>query len=43
MVGAQKSYELLAFPSERHSPRSLKDRIFMEQQVFAFLQRWLHV
>ena len=41
MVEAQKSYELLCFPKERHSPRSLKDRTFMEQSVFAFLQRWL--
>lgn len=41
MVGAQKGYELLTFPNERHSPRSLKDRTFLEQQLFAFLQRWL--
>ena len=31
MVEAQKSYELLCFPKERHSPRSVKDRIYMEQ------------
>ena len=41
MVEAQKSYELLCFPKERHSPRSLKDRTYMEQQVFAFVRRWL--
>lgn len=41
LVEAQKAYELLAFPKERHSPRSLKDRTFMEQQVFAFLSKWL--
>jgi len=41
MVDAQKSHELLCFPNERHSPRSLKDRTYMEQRVFAFLQRWL--
>jgi len=41
MVEAQKSHELLAFPNERHSPRSLKDRTFMEKQVFSFLARWL--
>ena len=34
-------YDLLAFPNERHSPRSLKDRIYMEQRLFAFLQSWL--
>ena len=41
MVEAQKSYELLCFPKERHSPRSLKDRVYMEQRVFSFLQKWL--
>ena len=41
MVDAQKAHELLTFPNERHSPRSQKDRTFMEQRVFAFLQRWL--
>lgn len=43
LVEEQKSYELLCFPSERHSPRSLKDRTFMESRVFSFLQRWLRV
>lgn len=41
MVDAQKAHELLTFPNERHSPRSQKDRTFMEQRVFAFLHRWL--
>ncbi len=38
---AQKHYELLLFPDERHSPRSLRDRVFMEQRIFSFLQRAL--
>ena len=41
MVDEQKAHELLTFPNERHSPRSQKDRTFMEQRVFAFLHRWL--
>jgi len=41
LVDAQKAYELLTFPNERHSPRSQKDRVFMEQRIFSFLQRWL--
>lgn len=41
LVESQKRYELLCFPKERHSPRGLKDRTYMEQQVFGFLQRWL--
>lgn len=32
LVEAQKSYELLCFPKERHSPRALADRTYMEQQ-----------
>lgn len=41
LIGAQKHYELLLFPDERHSPRSLKDRVFMEQRIFSFIQRTL--
>ena len=37
MVESQKVYELLCFPKERHSPRSLKDRTFMESRVYACL------
>eukprot|EP00966_Prymnesium_polylepis_P249966 5778625-Prymnesium_polylepis.1 len=39
MVESQKPYELLCFPKERHSPRKLEDRTYMEQQVFSFLER----
>merc|ERR1719213_1202392 len=39
MVDAQNAHELLTFPNERPSPRSQKDRTFMEQRVFAFLHR----
>mmetsp|Transcript_53163 Transcript_53163/g.140506 ORF Transcript_53163/g.140506 Transcript_53163/m.140506 type:complete len:167 (-) Transcript_53163:36-536(-) len=41
LIRAQKHYELLLFPDERHSPRSLRDRIFMEQRIFHFIQRAL--
>ena len=41
LVEQQKAYELLCFPKERHSPRSLADRTYMEARVFAFLQTWL--
>jgi dipeptidyl-peptidase-4 len=30
-------YELLLFPNERHSPRSLADRVYMEERIAAFL------
>merc|ERR1712113_1309848 len=29
LTKARKKYELLLFPNERHSPRSLQDRIYM--------------
>jgi dipeptidyl-peptidase-4 len=41
LVEAQKSYEMLCFPKERHSPRALKDRIYMDQQISGFMDRWL--
>ena len=33
--------ELLCFPKERHSPRALKDRIYMEQRISSFMDKWL--
>jgi len=41
MIRAQKHYELLLFPDERHCPRSLQDREFMEERIYSFLQRHL--
>jgi len=32
----RKSYDLLLFPDERHSPRKLEDRVFMEEQICNF-------
>jgi dipeptidyl-peptidase 4 len=37
LIRARKSYELLLFPDERHTPRSLADRVFMEEQIADFL------
>ncbi len=34
-------YELLLFPNERHSPRSLADRVYMEERIAAFLEAHL--
>lgn len=41
LIAAQKPYQLLLFPNERHSPRSQKDREFMEERIFAFIQKSL--
>jgi dienelactone hydrolase len=41
LIAAGKDYELLLFPDERHSPRRLRDRVYMEQRVSDFFQRHL--
>lgn len=33
LVAAGKDYDLLIFPEERHSPRRLRDRIYMEKRM----------
>lgn len=42
LIKARKPYELLLFPDERHLPRSLPDRIYMEERIAAFLDRSLN-
>lgn len=39
LVGARKAYELLIFPDARHMPRPLKDRLYMEERMWDFIQR----
>lgn len=41
LVAAAKPYELLIFPDERHMPRCLRDRIYMENRIWDFIQRSL--
>lgn len=41
LVRARKPYQLLLFPDERHTPRRLEDRVFLEEQVVGFFQRYL--
>lgn len=41
LIKARKPYDLLLFPDERHSPRSLADRIFMEEQIRDYFLRHL--
>jgi dipeptidyl-peptidase-4 len=38
LIRARKPYELLLFPDERHSPRRLDDRVFLEEQIRDFIQ-----
>ena len=36
---ASIEYDLLLFPSERHMPRALQDRIYMEKRIAAFFEK----
>lgn len=36
LIHARKPYELLLFPDERHTPRRIADRIYMEERVRDF-------
>eukprot|EP00644_Phytophthora_capsici_P014956 jgi/Phyca11/511988/fgenesh2_kg.PHYCAscaffold_109_\ len=38
LINARKHYDLLLFPGERHSPRHLEDRIYMEQRIAEYVQ-----
>ncbi|CAK4854014.1 unnamed protein product, partial [Aphanomyces euteiches] len=41
LIGARKHYDLLLFPKERHSPRHLEDRIYMEQRIAEYVAQHL--
>lgn len=41
LVAARKPYEILIFPDERHMPRRHKDRIYMEERIWEFIERTL--
>jgi dipeptidyl-peptidase-4 len=36
LITARKPYELLLFPDERHTPRKLEDRVYMEERIRDF-------
>ncbi|KAG0502471.1 hypothetical protein HPP92_002543 [Vanilla planifolia] len=39
LIAARKPYELLVFPDERHMPRRLQDRVYMEERIWEFIER----
>ncbi|MFN2135722.1 MAG: alpha/beta fold hydrolase [Candidatus Promineifilaceae bacterium] len=41
LITARKPYDLLLFPDERHSPRSLADRVYLEEHVRNFFEKHL--
>lgn len=41
LISAGKDYDLLLFPNERHSPKRLHDRIYMEKRISDFFMKYL--
>jgi dipeptidyl-peptidase-4 len=41
LIAARKPYDLLLFPDERHSPRKLADRVYMEERIRDYFVRHL--
>ena len=41
LIRARKQYDLLLFPDERHVPRRLEDRTYMEQQIQGYFKTHL--
>ena len=39
LIQARKEYDLLLFPEERHSPRRLQDRVYMEERISRYFER----
>ncbi|CAF3358198.1 unnamed protein product [Rotaria sp. Silwood1] len=39
LIRANKPYELILFPDERHMPRKLEERIYMEDRIFEFIRK----
>ena len=42
LTAAGLDYDLLIFPDERHSPRRLRDRVYMEQRISEYFVRHLN-
>jgi len=41
LISARKPYDLLLFPDERHTPRKLADRVFMEERIRDYFIQYL--
>lgn len=41
LIRANKPYELVLFPDERHMPRKLDERIYMEERIFEYIRKYL--
>ncbi|GKY98106.1 hypothetical protein MPSEU_000768400 [Mayamaea pseudoterrestris] len=43
LTNAGKDYDLLVFPDERHSPRRLRDRVYLEKRISDFFVQHLNL
>jgi dipeptidyl-peptidase-4 len=41
LIAANRPYDLLIYPNERHMPRSERDRVAMETRILEYFQRHL--
>jgi dipeptidyl-peptidase-4 len=41
LTRARKTYDLLVFPDERHMPRRLADRVYLNEQIIGYFQQHL--
>ncbi|HET8626770.1 MAG TPA: S9 family peptidase [Thermomicrobiales bacterium] len=41
LIAARRPYDLLLFPDERHSPRRLADRVYMEERIADYFRQHL--
>jgi dipeptidyl-peptidase 4 len=41
LIAARKPYDLLLFPNERHMPRGLADRVYMEERIAEYFRQHL--
>lgn len=41
LIDANKNYDLLMFPDERHMPRKMETRVYMEERIRQFLEQHL--
>lgn len=41
LTRANKPYELVVFPDERHMPRKLDERIYMEERISEYIRKYL--
>lgn len=41
LIGCRKIYDVLLFPEERHSPRHVAERIYLEERILAYIVKHL--